>query len=132
MVSSLRQCPGTAEKVCSLFLPARDKEPRLLYSSCRGEECNIDDGCGDYYFWDDDMWQKVNKYHAKLALERNAKAASSSSSFSGFTLSMPVPLCNLSFSFDSAVVTSVASIFGLHCNLHVIILDCFHTAFSFS
>ena len=37
------------------------------------------------------------------------KAASSSSSFSGFSPSMPVPLCEFSTSFDSTVVTSVAA-----------------------
>ena len=44
------------------------------------------------------MWSKVSNYLCKLAVqrERKAKAASSSSIFSGFSPSMPVPLCDLS------------------------------------
>ena len=116
IVSSPCQCSGTLEKVCNCFLPARDKDPHLLCSSCRGRECNIDDCCVDYHSWDDEMWHKVSDYHAKLAVqrerkkERKAKAASSSSSFSCFSSFMPVPLCELSSSStDSAVITSVAS-----------------------
>ena len=40
---------------------------------------------------------------------RKAKVASSTCSFSGFSPSMLVPLCELLSSFESAIVTSVAS-----------------------
>ena len=80
MVPSLCQCPGTTEKVCNRFLPARDKDPHRLCSSCRGKVCSISDRCGDCRDWDDEMWTKVGEYHAKLALlgerkkERKVKA----------------------------------------------------------
>ena len=111
IVSLPCQCPGTSEKVCNCFLPARDNDPRRLCSSCRGKECNIDDRCVDCHDWDNEMWRKVSDYHAKVAVqkERKAKAASSPSSFPGFLSSVPVPLCELSSSsIDSAVVTFIA------------------------
>ena len=63
-------------------------------------------------YWDDEMWRKVSDYCAELAAqrERKAKSASSSSSLSGFSPSMPGPLCKLSSSsIDSAVVACIAS-----------------------
>ena len=59
------------------------------------------------------MWHKVSSYHSKLAIqrerkkERKAKAAPYHSSFSGFSPSMPVPLCKLSSSVESVSVTTV-------------------------
>ena len=40
MISSTRQCPGVAGKVCNCFLPAMDKDPNSLCTNCLGKECN--------------------------------------------------------------------------------------------
>ena len=59
------------------------------------------------------MWAKVSDYRAKLAVQRKKKErkvkTSSSSSFSGLAPSMPVPLHNLYGSFDSAIVSTIAT-----------------------
>ena len=57
------------------------------------------------------MWAKVSYYCVKLAaqIEEERKAKAFSSSFSGFSLSMPVPLHNSSYSFYNAVVSTIAS-----------------------
>ena len=88
----------------------RVTNPHLLCVSCRSEECNIDDKFGDCYNWDDDIWQKVSSYNSKPAIrwEKKAKAASSFS-FSGFSPSVPVPMCELTSSLENIVVTSVPS-----------------------
>ena len=96
-------------------LPAVDKNPHTLCNSCGGRECSADDRCGDFYNWSDEMWAEVSHYHFKLAAQREkkkkrmAKASSSPSSFTGFLPSMPVPLHNLSSSFDTVVTSSIAS-----------------------
>ena len=59
MASLLRQCPGTAGKVCNCFLPTRDKDPHFLCTSCSVKECNDDDFCTDCHDWGDTMWQRV-------------------------------------------------------------------------
>ena len=103
MVSSLHQYLGTAGKVCNRFLLARDKDPHLLYVSCRAKKRSADDRCSNCHDWDDNIWQKVSD---KLAAqrERKTKASFSSSSFFEFPPSMPIPLCDLSCLFDNAVV----------------------------
>ena len=63
MVSSPCQCPGTAGKICNWFLPARDKDLQLLCDDC----------CSDCHHWDNNMWQKVSDYHAKLATQTERK-----------------------------------------------------------
>ena len=75
----------------------------MLCASCRGEECNIDDRCADCCDWDDEIWQHISSYHVRLAIQRERKKgrkvkAASSSSFSGFSPSVPVPLGELSSS----------------------------------
>ena len=53
----------------------------------------------------------MSDYHVKLAVQREKKESRSKAySSSGFLPSMPVPLQSLSGSFDSAVVSSIASI----------------------
>ena len=60
------------------------------------------------------MWQKVSAYRSKFAVhcekkERKAKSASSSFSFSGFSPSMPVPLCEWSSSMPKVIMTYAPS-----------------------
>ena len=76
--------------------------------SCRAKECNIDDRCSSCHDCDDEMWLQVSSYRSKLALQQEKKAkAASSSSFSGFSPSLPGPLCELSSSMESVIVTSL-------------------------
>ena len=53
----------------------------------------------------------VASYMAKLSLQREKKCErkASSSSFSGFSFSMPVPLCQLPLSAGTSVVTTAPS-----------------------
>ena len=113
MVLLLRQCLGTAGKVCNRFLPVKDKDPNLFCISCRGKGCKADSQCGDGHDWDDKMWHKVNDHHMKLAAprekkeERKAKAVLLSSFF-GFSPTMPIPLCELSSLVVPSLFYSVA------------------------
>ena len=51
------------------------------------------------------MWQRVKDYHAKLAVQREQKKArATSSSFLGFSRSIPVNLCELFASFENVIV----------------------------
>ena len=59
MVSSPRQCPGNAEKVCYCFLLARDNDPHQFCTFCQGKTCNINDRCEECHDWTDDMWYRV-------------------------------------------------------------------------
>ena len=110
MVSSLYQYLGLAGKVWNLFLPAVDKDPHSLCSICRGKGCNADGQCSNCHDWIDDMWMKLSAYRTKLAVqwEKDRKGkAFLPPFFSGFWLSdLPIPLGELSSSFDNAVVTS--------------------------
>ena len=83
MVSSPCKCSGTVGKVCSQFLPAKDKDPHLLSMNCRSKECIVDDCCGDCHNWSDEMWQKVSECHSRLVAQRQKRKAKASSSFSG-------------------------------------------------
>ena len=101
-----------ASKVCNQFLPARDWDPHIFCDNCRGKKCFADDHYNNCHDWDDNMWQKVSDYHAKVSAQRERKKerkAKAASCLSGFSLSMPIPLSSLSFSFDSAVVLTVAT-----------------------
>ena len=86
-------------------------DPHSLCCACCGNECNADNRCSECYTWNSDKWNQVNKYHLKLAAQREKKErkAKASSSFFGFSPLMPVPLMYLSSSFDLAVVSAVAA-----------------------
>ena len=83
--------------MCNRFLPSTENDPHRLFITCHGKSCRSDDLSEECYDWSNDHCNCVANYMAKLSLqlekkcERKAKA--SSSSFSGFSLSMPVPLC---------------------------------------
>ena len=105
MVPSPRQCPGNFGKVCNHFLPSRDNDPHRLCTSCRGKVFSIGDRCEDCYDWSDDKWHRVGEYLAKLSVQHERKkerqAEATSSSFSGFSPSVPVPLCQLQSPYDT-------------------------------
>ena len=105
------QCPGTAGKVCTRFLPAKDKDPHLLCTNCRHKECNAEDLCGECHNWSDEMWIKVIDFISKLAAQREKKEERKvkSSSLSGFLSSKSILLSELSGSLDSAGISTVAS-----------------------
>ena len=75
----------------------------------------MDDCCEECHDWSDERCQYVDEYVAKLLLhqekkrERKVKASSPSSSFSGFSSIMPVPLCQLPSPSDSGIVMTTPS-----------------------
>ena len=70
----------------------------------------IRDRCEDCYNWSDEKWHRVGEYLAKLSVQREQKRAKAvSSSFSGFSPSMPMPLCQLTFPYDTILITAVVS-----------------------
>ena len=115
MGSLLRQCPGVEGKVCNRFLLAKDTDPHCLCTSCHGKTCSLDDRCEECHDWLDDRCPRVGEYMAKLSLqqekkhERKAEASSTSSSFSGFSPAMHVPLCQLPSPAGSGAVMTTPS-----------------------
>ena len=112
MVSSPRQCPGVEGMVCNRFLPSKENNTPCLCVTCRGKSCNLDDRCEECHDGPDYRCKRVSEYMVKLSLqcemcERQAKA--SSSSFSGFSCSMPVSLCQLPSPAGTGVVTTTPS-----------------------
>ena len=113
MVSSLRECLGVEGKVCNCFLPSEENNPHRLCVVCRGKSCRSDDCCEDCHNWRDNHCNWVSDYMTRLSLQQEKKherkAKASSSSFSGFSPSMPVPLCQLPLSAGTGVVTTTPS-----------------------
>ena len=113
MVSSPSKCPGVEAKVCNRSLPSKENDPHHLGDSCLGNSCRSDDHCVECHDWSDDRCNCLANYMAKLSLHREKKcerkAKAFSSSFSGFLLSMPVPLCQLPSSVGTSVVTTTPS-----------------------
>ena len=115
MVLSPRQCPGIEGRVCGRFLSSKEHDPHRLCVSCRGKSCH-QDGCHECpeefckSVVAKEFCKSVVAYEEKLLVqhekkkERNAK---SSSSFSGFSPSMPVPLRQLLFTLPRVVSTSL-------------------------
>ena len=113
MVPSLCQCPGVAGKVCNCFLLVTGNNSHRLCTACRGKTYDIEDCCEDCHGWPDEKSCRVGEYLAKLSAQhekkRGKKAKVSSSSFSGFSPSMHVPLCNLPSPVCTGVVTAALS-----------------------
>ena len=109
MLLSLRLYLGVAGKVCNRFLPTKKNDPHRLCTACRGKTCDIEDHCEDCRDWLDEKCRRLGEYLAKLSAQHEKKhkrkAKSSSSSFSGFSSSMPVLLCNLPSPVGTGVVT---------------------------
>ena len=100
MVSSARKCPGMEGKVCGWFLPSKEYDPHRLYVACRGKSCTPDDRCEERHEWSNERCKSVVDYVEKLTVQRERKkerTTKSSSSFSGFSPSMPITLvgCHL-------------------------------------
>ena len=86
--------------MCNQFLPSEENNPHRLCVSCLGKSCKCDDLCEECHDWSDDLGNRVSEYMHKLSLQREKKRerkakAFSSSSFSGFSPLMLVPLCQL-------------------------------------
>ena len=107
---SHRQCLSVEGKVCGQFLPLKEHDLHRLCVTCRGKSCHLDNQRDECYEWYEDHCRMVADYAEKLSLQQERKRTSSSSlsSFSGFSLSMPVPLERLS-SANSGVITTSAS-----------------------
>ena len=105
---------ASAQEILIRFAVASFRRVKMIFS-CYAQVAEVRNvtlmTCGDCHDWDDEMWQKVSFYHSRLVIqqERKAIAASSLSSFCGFSPSMPNPQCELSFSLESVIVTSVPS-----------------------
>ena len=109
---SLRKCPGVEGKVCGRFLPSKEHDPHQLCVACRGKSCHPDDRCDECHEWLEERCKSVLEYVEKLSLQherKKVKKTKSSSSFPGFSPSMPVPLGLLPSSADSGVVAASAS-----------------------
>ena len=111
MVPSPRKCPGVEGKVCERFLPAKDHNPHRLCVTCRGKSC-IDNWCAEFHEWSEEHCRDVAAYAVKLSVQcekkKEGKAKSWSSSFYGFSPTMPVPLSQLA-STSGVILTSVSS-----------------------
>ena len=119
MVSPPRKCSGLEGKVCGRFLPAENHDPLRLCVSCRGKSCTVDDHCAECAEWSEKHCSDVAAYTVKLSVQREKKRErkanfSSSSSYSSFSPSIPVPLNQLALTsgviFTSASLTPVCSV----------------------
>ena len=101
-----------AYEVCGYFLPSKEHDPHRLCVSCRGKSCHQDDRCDKCHEWPEERCSSVAAYAEKLSAQREKKKESKmkfSSSSSGFSPSMPVPLGQLSSAMPGVVSTSVSS-----------------------
>ena len=100
-------------RCATVFLPSMENDSHRLCVTCLGKSYRSDDHCEECYNWSDDHCNRVSEYLAKLSLQREKrrerKAEASSSSFSGFSPSMPVPLCRLLSSAGTGVVMTILS-----------------------
>ena len=98
--------------MCGRFLPSKEHDPYRLCIALHGKSCSSDHGCEECHDWSDNRCSRVADYVEKLSLycemkeERETEA--SSSSFSSFSPSMPVPQGQLPSPADSGVVTMSA------------------------
>ena len=108
MVSSPHQCPGVDGKVCNWFLTSEENDSHCLCCACCGKSCNFNDCCEECHCWPDDRCKRVSDYMIKLSLHQKKKCErkASFSSFSGFSSSMLVPLCQLLLPASTGVVTT--------------------------
>ena len=118
---SPRQCPGIEGRVCGRFLSSKEHDPHRLCVSCRGKSCHQDDRCDECHEWPEEFCKSVVAeefcksvvaYEEKLLVQHEKKKerkAKSSSSFSGFSPSMSVPLRQLLFTLPRVVSTSASS-----------------------
>ena len=95
---------------CNRFLSSKENDPHRLCVAFHGKSCRSYDRCEEYHDWSDVRCNRVRDNMDKLSLqlekrERKVKDSSSSSSFSGFSPSMLVPLNQLPSSVGSGVVT---------------------------
>ena len=96
--------------MCEIFT-LKEHDPHRLYIACRGKSCTPDDRYDECHEWSDERCKRVADYVEKLSLQHKRKKerkTKSSSSFSGFSPSMLVPLGWLP-SADLGVVTTSAS-----------------------
>ena len=47
MVSTPCHCSGIADKMCNIFLPAKDKDSHMLCNICKCKSCNAEGRCSD-------------------------------------------------------------------------------------
>ena len=94
------------------FLLSKEHDPHRLCIACRGKSYHPDDRYNECHEWSEKHCRSIAEYAEKLSLQhgrkKERKMKSSSSSFSGFSPSMPVPLEQLS-SADSRVITTSSS-----------------------
>ena len=76
----------------------------------QGKTYEIEDCCEDCYDQPDKKCCRVGEYLAKLSAQRERKGNASSSSFSMFSLSIPVLLSNLPSPVCTGVVTTASSL----------------------
>ena len=125
MVSSPRKCLGVEGKVCNQFLPSKENNPQCLCVACCGKICKYDDCCEECHDWSDDRCNHISDYMEKLPLQcerkRKQRAKASSSSFSGFLPSMPVPpgsaavICGFRNDYRVAISVSSVHVVGYVC-----------------
>ena len=98
--------------MCGWFLPSKEYDPHRLYVACRGKSCTPDDRCEERHEWSNERCKSVVDYVEKLTVQRERKkerTMKSSSSFSGFSPSMPITLGRLPSSDSSVVIASASS-----------------------